>query len=197
MFRARVQILGIKPIIFNKFNIEVIQSLSKKKTSSAGNNPEEWKTSFYHDNGNLYIPDTGMFSALKKGSFYTKVGRGSIQTTWIAAVQIEEDKIYIGRKMFDDWEDATPDVLITDASKDVYVDVRMVANPNTKGRNVRYRVACCPGWRLNFHLLIDDELVSFPQAKKIVEDTGKLVGLCDARTLGYGRFVVEEFSKEQ
>jgi hypothetical protein len=44
--------------------------------------------------------------------------------------------------------------------------------------------------------MLDDSLVSIPQAKKVVEDCGKFVGLSDGRTLGYGRFKVTNFENK-
>ena len=37
----------------------------------------------------------------------------------------------------------------------MYLDVRMVRNPATGGRNVRYRVAAKAGWRTEFAIAWD------------------------------------------
>ncbi len=198
MKKVYVEIEGVKPFIFHKFNIEQIQALSKPKTGSAGNDPDEWKRSFFYDDEDkLYIPSNYLFSAFKNGSVHTKVGRGSIQKTWISAVTMDEEKVYFNRTMFKNWQDTTFEELITNSSEPVYIDIRMVSNPNTKGKNVRYRVALSPGWVLKFHMDVDDSLVSMQQTKKIIEDTGKMQGLADGRTLGYGRFKLNEFSHEE
>lgn len=193
MFIGKVKIRGVKPIVFHKFNIEVITSLTKNKSGSAGNNPEEWKKSFYHEDGKIYMPDMYVFSCLKNASVYTKAGRGSIQKTWISAVQINPTKIFLDRQMFDGWENIEPVFIekYTDPSLPVYIDIRMVSNPNTKGKNVRYRVACSPDWTAEFDITIDDNLISKAQAAKVIEDGGKLQGIADLRTLGYGRYEVQ------
>lgn len=198
MLKAKVHIYGIKPILFHKFNIEVLTQLSKKKSGSSGNNPEEWKTSFFHEDGKIYMPGDYIFSNLKNASFHTKIGRGSIQKTWVSAVQVLTDKVFLNREMFADWENKGAVDLVTLQNTDlpVYVDIRMVDNPNTKGKNVRYRVACSPGWECSYELLIDDTLISKEIVKKVVEDAGKLIGIADARTLGYGRFKVETLEFE-
>jgi len=190
MLTAKIKIKGIKPLVFHKFNIEALTALSKPKSGSSGNNPDEWRNSYFHDNGKLYIPDNYIFAALKNAAVHTKVGRGSIQKTWISAVNVLTSKAYLNREMFDDWEKISDQDVPTDSSLPVYIDVRMVANPNTKGRNVRYRVACSPGWETEFELLVDDTLISKQHIKKIVEDCGKLQGIAEMRTLGYGRFEV-------
>lgn len=193
MKKVFVKIIGVKSFLFHKFNIEVLQQLSKVKTGSAGNDPEEWKTSFFHNDGKLYIPSSYINSALKNGSVNTKAGRGTLQKSWISAVQVEEETIYFNREIFPNWEETTIEEAPKDSTNPVYVDIRMVANPNTKGRNVRYRLALSPGWELNFHLIIDDEILSMAQVKKVIQDTGKLQGIADGRTLGYGRFELDEF----
>lgn len=193
MKKVFVKITGVKSFLFHKFNIEVLQQLSKVKTGSAGNDPEEWKTSFFHNDGKLYIPSSYINSALKNGSVNTKAGRGTLQKSWISAVQVEEEMIYFNREIFPNWEETTIEEAPKDSTNPVYVDIRMVANPNTKGRNVRYRLALSPGWELNFHLIIDDEILSMAQVKKVIQDTGKLQGIADGRTLGYGRFELDEF----
>jgi len=190
MLIAKVEIEGTKPLIFHRFNIESLQELSKPKSGSAGNDPEEWKMSFFHDDLKLYIPGSYIFSALKNGSVNTKAGRGTIQKTWISAVQVDDEKIYLNYPLFKGWEEMTLADIPKDPINKVYVDIRMVSNPNTKGKNIRYRLACNIGWKINFSLTINDSLVSKAQVEKVINDTGMLQGLCDGRTLGYGRFKV-------
>lgn len=197
MLKAMVEIIGVKPILFHRFNIETLTNVSKPKSGTTGNDSEEWKYSFFHDEERIYIPGAYIFASLKNGAVNTKVGRGTIQKTWISAVNVMEEKIYLNRHVWDGWKEMEIENVPLDSGKPVYVDVRMVANPNTKGRNVRYRLALSPGWECSFSLMIDDSLVSQSQAKKVIEDTGKLQGLCDGRTLGYGRYEVSkcEFEK--
>lgn len=197
MLLAKVKIIGTKPLIFHKFNIECISNLSKVKSGSAGNDPEEWRNGFFSDENRLYLPGTYFVSCFRNGSVHTKVGRGTIQKSWMSAVQVEDEKIYLNRCMPDKWQDMSTADFPKDSSSPVYLDVRMVSNPNTKGRNVRYRIALSPGWKCELNLMIDDTIVSKEIVKKVIDDTGKLQGIADSRTLGYGRFNVEEieFSK--
>jgi len=194
--KATVKIIGNKPIVFHKFNLEVITQMAKPKEGSAGNNPNEWKSSFWQENGRIFIPDHYIFSALKNGSVYTKVGRGSIQKSWVSAIVVETPKCFLNREIFADFEKISPEDIPQDSSKPVYVDIRMVANPNTKGRNVRYRLACSPGWETEFTISIDKTVVSQAQVKKVIEDTGKFIGLSDTRALGHGRFDVTSIKFE-
>lgn len=193
MKKVYIEITGTKPVLMHKFNIESLQQLSKVKTGSAGNDPEEWKKTFFENDGKLYFPASYLFACLKKGSVHTKAGRGTIQNSWISAVQIEEEIIYFNREMFKNWQNLSFDEIPKDPKEPVYVDIRMVSNPNTKGKNVRYRLALAPKWELKFNLIVDDEVVSIQQVKKVVQDSGKLQGIADGRTLGYGRFQLDIF----
>ena len=197
MSKCRVKIRGIKPLIMHRFNLESITAQRKPKSGSSGNDPDEWKVSFHHNGGKIYVPGAYIFAALKNGSVNTKVGRGTIQKTLISAINIDEEIIYTNREMFDKWESMEIDAVPKDSSLPVYVDVRAVSNPNTKGKNIRYRLALSKGWELEFNVILDDTLISQSQMKKVIEDTGKLQGLCDARTLGYGRFELVEFEVEK
>lgn len=194
MAKVEASIRGIKPLIFHKFNIEALTDTRKPKEGSTGNNFNEWKSSFFHDNGHLYLPGNYLFAAFKNGAVNSKVGRGTIQKTWISAVNIIEEKVFMNRHVWDNWQETDLENLPIDSSRDVYVDIRMVSNPNTKGKNVRYRLALSPGWACSFSLDIDESLISSSQVRKVIEDTGKLQGIADGRTLGYGRFELDEYN---
>lgn len=193
----KILIRGTKPIMFHRFNLENLTDQTKPKVGSAGNNPEEWKKSFYHVDGKLFFPSDCVFSTLKNGAVYTKAGRGTLKNTWVAAIEIKENQVFLDREMFENWENLSIDEVPKGPLDPVYVDVRMVANPNTKGRNVRYRVACAPGWQMQFTLMADLSLLSMQQIEKIVNDTGKMQGFGEARTLGYGRYEVLEFNPKK
>jgi hypothetical protein len=115
-----------------------------------------------------------------------------------ATLQVADDLIFVDRffpgfpngHAFEIKETAPPPA---DDTLPVYLDVRSVKNPGTKARNVRYRVAASPGWSLSFTLLWDRTIVSREQMEAVVGDAGQLVGLADARSIGFGRFKVKSF----
>jgi CRISPR/Cas system endoribonuclease Cas6 (RAMP superfamily) len=80
-----------------------------------------------------------------------------------------------------------------DSTAPVYIDVRSVRNPATKGRNVRYRVAASTGWIVTFGVLWDKTIVNRQQMEAVAIDAGRLVGIGDGRSVGMGRFSVENF----
>jgi len=81
-------------------------------------------------------------------------------------------------------------VLITD-NRQIYV--RGVKQPTTKARNVRYRVALSPSWQSQFSILWDKTIISREEMHSIIIHSGQFVGLGDGRTIGFGRYTVEEF----
>ena len=82
--------------------------------------------------------------------------------------------------------------LSRDSSQEIYLDIRAVKNPTTKGKNVRYRVAMKPGWELTVAFEWDDTILSRDNIKQAIEAAGKFVGLGDARLIGCGRYVCKD-----
>jgi hypothetical protein len=191
MKKLKVSVVGIKPLMIHKFNIESVSAMAKVKSGSAGNDPEEWKTSFFEKVGQLYLPANYWFSCFKAASVYTKVGRGTIQKNFVAGVIILDEMTLLNRHVPKNWQEITFQEFGVDSNKPVYIDVRGVMNPNSKGRNVRYRVCCSPGWETQINLSFDETILSLAQIKKILDDAGKLIGMADGRTLGYGRFSIK------
>lgn len=190
MKNVKFKIKGTKPLMIHKFNIETVRSLTKVKTGSAGNDPEEWKETFFEKNNQIYLPASYWFSCFKAGSVHSKVGRGTLQKTFIAGVIILDEITLLNRKIPENWREMTFEEFGLDSSKPVYIDVRGVMNPNSKGRNVRYRICCSPGWETEVNMSFDETIISMAHVKKVVEDSGKLIGMADGRTLGYGRFEI-------
>lgn len=189
--RAKVTIVGKKPLLFHSFSEKLLPVDGRKeKKGIAGNNPEEWKdTVLMDENRNLFLLNGYIFGCLKGGSKYVKEGRGSVQTKVGACLQIEEDRIFVEDRVVPEEAELT-----RDATKKVYLDVRSVTNPSTKGRNMRYRIACSKGWRLSFHIFWDSSIVAVGKMQQAVVDAGNLVGLGDGRSIGCGRFDIESFT---
>lgn len=190
LLKAKVSIVGTRPgtrpMLFHKFGVDAIPLGKKEKTGVAGNDPEEWKRTYMATKeGQLYVEPSYIFGCLREGAKHTKKGRGSIQAAVAATLQVLDDKVLIDRYMSDE--------LAEDPSEPVYLDIRSVRNPQTRGRNIRYRVACSPGWRTSFTILFDATVVSRNEIEQVVIDAGTLVGLADGRSIGYGRFEVESF----
>jgi len=123
----------------------------------------------------LYLPVENLMRALIAGAAYSKgKGRASLQKTVAAGLFIEELHIGLGTDTF-------------------VVDTRGVVIPATRGRVERHRPRL-DEWSGSFTVVYDEDLLSETNVKKILSDTGALVGLGDFRPERkgpYGRFSVE------
>lgn len=152
----------------------------------AGNNPAEWiKTVLMTPKRQLYVPPTYAFGMLRDAAKHTKKGKGSIQASVAATLQVVDDCVLVDRFV--------PDPPEADPSQPVYIHVSSVRNPATKARNVRYRIAAAPGWSLAFSIQWDKTIVSRSELESVCNDAGALVGLGDGRSIGMGRFTVQSF----
>ena len=192
MKRARIKIKGKTALLFHKFSIDVLTNKSKQKSGSTGNDPEEWKTTIFNDGKKLYMPGAYFFSTFLAGASYVKLGRGTIAKKLAGCMTVVTEKSYLNRELPDDPENIETENMPLDSSQPVYLDVRGVKNPATKGRNVRYRVALSPGWECSVEIEFDDTVISKDDIKRCVENAGKFSGIADGRTIGHGRFEVTE-----
>jgi hypothetical protein len=206
MITAKVSIRGVRPLLIHHFGEDAIpadKSVRKEKTGAAGNDPEEWRrTALINKHGQLYVEPTYIFGTLRDGAKHTPKGRGSLQPAVAATLQIDDAAVLIDRffpgfpseQPFDIAKAAAPP---RDPNAPVYMDVRSVKNPATRARNVRYRVACSPGWTCGFTILFDKTVVTRGQMEAVLRDAGQLVGLADGRSIGFGRFTVEGFAETE
>ena len=146
--KAQIKIKGKKPLLFHHFSVDAIPLTPQERSGVAGNNPDKWKQTVLsiEDTGQLYLDPTYIFGCIRDGGKHIKSGRGSIQSKVAATLNVVEDKILLDRFLPSEEEPTKS----TDAP--VYIDVRSVKNPNTKGRNIRYRIAASPGWTATFNI---------------------------------------------
>ena len=190
MITARVQIEGVRAILWHHFGPDALPLEKRERTGVAGNDPEEWrKTVLMTAERQLYLEPSYIFGCLRDAARYTRKGKGSIQPALTATLQIVDDRILVDRFV-------PEEPLLTDPTALVYMDIRSVRNPSTKARNVRYRVAAAPGWTTRFTLLWDRTIVSQTEMRAVLHDAGQLVGLGDGRSIGYGRFTIREVDSE-
>lgn len=186
---ATVRIKGTRPILFHAFCEDVLSDTKRKSSGNAGNNPEEWKDTVTMDEDrHLYVTGMNLFSMLKNAAKHTKIGRGTISAKVGATLQIAPKMYYLKERFV-----PTQDVIDRVETKPVYLHVCSVKNPNTKGRNLRYRVAASPGWEVSFDIEWDERIVSRQHMLQVCQDAGILEGLNDGRSIGFGRFDVISF----
>jgi hypothetical protein len=154
--QAKVSIQGVRPLLFHHFSVDSLPLTKQERTGVAGNDPEEWrKTVLATREGQLYLDPTYIFGCLREAGKFTRKGKGSLQTAISASLMVSDDVILIDNCFLLDGLIAPPS---TDPTLPVYLDVRGVRNPTTKARNIRYRIACRPGWTCQFHLRWDATL---------------------------------------
>lgn len=185
---AIVTIKGVRPLLWHHFGPDALPLEKQEKTGVAGHDPEEWrKTVLKTKDNQLYVDSSYIFACIRDGSKYTKKGRGSIQSSVSATLQVLTDRVLIDRYLPDNITE-----LVNETEEPVYLDVRSVKNPTTKGRNVRYRVATSQGWKATFEIIWDKTIVSRNEIHSSIIDAGKLSGIGDGRNIGFGRFVIDE-----
>lgn len=203
ILQARVAIQGTRPLLFHHFGPDAIPLEKQEKTGVAGHDPEEWRrTCLVTKDGQLFLPPTYIFGCMRDGSKYTKKGRGSIQKSVVATLQVTSDRVLIDRffpgfpngQAFDAKTAEPPP---NDGDLPVFMDIQSVRNPSTKGRNIRYRIAASKGWQCSFEIMWDKTIVSRNEIESVLIDSGRLVGLGDGRSIGLGRFDIESFQVEE
>ena len=207
---AHVRLRGIRPLLQHKFGPDALPLTPREKAGVAGNNPEEWRRTCMVDaHGRLYIDSTYLFAAVREGGRYIKSGRRTMLAAVAATLQVLDDPIFIVNRMWPgydtNWstdaqnkphEPFDPQTAIEppqDSNQPVYLDIRGVKNPSTRARNVRYRVACAPGWEIVFTVAFDKSIVSREQMQSALWHAGKLIGIGNGRSIGMGRFDVVSF----
>jgi hypothetical protein len=184
---AEVEIRGTRPLLWHAFTEEALPLEKKERDGVAGNQPSEWKmTVLATPEGQLYVPASYVFATVRDGARHVKKGRGSIQPSVAATLQVREELVLLDRFL----PDGEPP---RDPTRAVYLDVRGVRNPSTKARNLRYRVAASAGWGASFGLLWDRTVVSRQELEAALRDAGMLAGIGDGRSIGMGRFAVDRF----
>ncbi len=93
-----------------------------------------------------------------------------------ATLQVITDKVLTINDRYLPGDPATLSVenFTTNPTEPVYLDIRGVKNPQSKGRNIRYRVAGAPGWEASFDLFWDASIVGEGQMEAVVHDSGAL-----------------------
>lgn len=196
---AEVTIKGTRPLFWHRFGPDALPLEKKEKTGVAGHDPEEWRrTILTNRDGRMYLEQTYLFATCREGAKYTKKGRSTMMGPVSATLQVITDRILIDRFFpgfpnGNKFDPLTVDPPEQDPELPLYLDVRGVRNPSTRARNVRYRVAACPGWLAEFEMMWDKTIVSRAEMEAILIDAGRLVGVGNGRAIGMGRFEVVKF----
>ena len=167
---TQVTVQGTSALLMHRFPLEPIEAIEKMPAAAQA------EISAYRDpeTGELYVPGVAMQRALVNGATYSKgKGRASLQKPIAACVLISPERISLGSTAY-------------------VVDTRPVVMPSTKGRILRHRARLDKS-DISFTIEWDDTLLTEPQLRRVVDDTGQRVGLLDFRPERkgpFGRFMV-------
>lgn len=189
---AKIEIKGSKPLLFHTFPIDTLDS-GRNKEGTTGNNADEWKrTVLMNEERKLYVLSSYITGCIIKGAKQIKVGKGNLSKKVGASLVCDDDKILLNGLKVPEEKDLT-----RTSTDDVYLDVRSVVNPMTKGRNLRYRIAAKAGWIISTTISWDDVTVSKDHMKECVKNAGIYEGIGDGIKIGFGKFHLLSFSMVQ
>lgn len=184
MYRVKVEIEGIAPILFNRFT-EANQADVETGRSTGRQTVEQKKEvalqKVYRNGDGLFCPAANLKKAmvLACGISQLKHGKKSLGPILNAVLFLEPMEIPFG----------------VDKPDTIHEQVGRIP-PRTGARVVLYRPALQAGWKLKFTLNIFTDTVGIDQVKRSLTDAGVYQGLCDGRP-EYGRFKVNTFEKEK
>lgn len=181
-----VTIRGVTPLLMNRFTADkAVKEDGTPVMSGEPGTPREQAAvkRYYDDNGHLFIPGASIFACLIAAGKFQKVGKSKLTTMKTslvpAGLAVEELDCLLHTPEGDpiaDWE----------------VDSRSVVVPSTGGRIMCHRPRI-DRWDCTYTLDIDSEMFTENVIRKLVDDGGKKIGLCDyrpSRKGPFGRYVV-------
>ena len=133
----------------------------------------EWEAGLYYDETNgLHIPVECLQKTLENGAKLFKAGKDIQRYVQFTGAVAEFD---IGVPF--DIEKMRHDMR--------YYDVRAVAVQRSRVIRTRPRFDV---WHCQFDILFDEEHIDVDVIARAFENAGSYIGLCEGRSLGYGRF---------
>lgn len=171
--RLRITFEGTSPLLMNRFPEVAPEGLQKMSRN------DQAEVAAYRDTaGVLFVPGVNIHRCLIAGAAYTKKGRGTLAKIAAACLLVEDEKVSLNVREYE-------------------VDARPVVIPATKGRIMRFRPRL-DTWKISFFMIYDAGLLNIEEVHRILEDSGRRVGLLDFRPERkgpFGRFVVKEVSE--
>jgi len=182
MKNIEVEVTGISPLLQHRFPMEDSDQQSTAKNRKQNTDDVE-KALYKLADGTIYQPCVHFISSLKKaGAKFQIPGQG--KATY-------KNLIGSGAVLI------SPEA-IPHKNQNYEIDVRPVVVPATKGRVVRKR-PIFKTWSLRFNVEFDEDEISAPTIKELLEYAGSRVGIGDFRPEKggpFGRFMVSEFKQK-
>lgn len=176
-YRVLVELEGVCPLLFHRWNNESVESKAKAKKGSVEKKTDDVASYLYRDDdGNVCLPGEYLRQAV------------------IHAAKYEQDPRSPRKSMMDLMKAAL--VSLTELSslgikEPDYLDKRRVVIQ--RNAVTRTRPAVKEGWKAKFILMVNlPEYVSAQKLNYLIQMAGRVIGLADFRP-SYGRFTVTGF----
>lgn len=176
MKSVNIEITGIAPLLHHRFQTENHGENASKSKKKVYDPKEEAENCLYRNSaGEIYQPAEHIFQAMVKGAVaYKFEGKKTYKDVITSGIAISPEDI----------------PLITE--QDYEIDARPVVIQ--RSRVVRWRPRFNE-WKVRFTIdILDDENISVPILKDILETAGKTKGIGDYRPR-FGRFMVSKFEE--
>jgi hypothetical protein len=174
MQTVSVRIVGIAPLLMNRYPIEMSSDTKAKRRDEQYSPEKDAEKALYRDEEiGCYAPSAWLEACLRdvaKG-FKAARGKGTLKGTVLASVFVEPEKIPFHKRTFDE------------------IDIRPVVimkNRVVKGRP-RFN-----SWSLEFKINYDENRIEGATLKQLMEEAGITKGIGDYRPK-FGRFKVVGF----
>jgi len=170
---VKVKVVGIAPLLMNKFKMEKPEETKAKRRDEQYSPEVDAENALYKEKGiGCYAPSTWLEACLRETAKEFKGrGKASMKATILSSVFVEPDKIPLNKQTYDE------------------IDLRPVViqrNRVVKGRP-KFN-----SWELEFNIKYDEKRVKKDTLKQILEEAGATKGIGDYRPK-FGRFKVERF----
>lgn len=176
-YRVQIEIEGVAPILFHRWNCESVASKAAAKKGSKEKKTDDTESYVYrNDKGEVCIPGEYLRGAIVGAAKFQQDPRSprkSAMDLFKAAIISLTPLASLGSK---DWD---------------YLDSRRVVIQ--RNAVTRFRPAMKEGWKAKFILLVNlPEYIAPQLLNTTVQAAGKLIGLADFRP-SFGRFNVTSF----
>jgi len=178
-YRAEVTIEGIRPLLFHRYDTQLIADKSALKKGSKAKKTDNVESSVYlSDEGTLSVPGLNFHSALIAASKFHSDPRSPRASA--------KELFKCGILVVDDLAEITPPRKTWD-----FEDARRVRVQNSYITRVRPGIK--KGWKLTFTVDVAlPEYITPGLLQEVVVDAGRYCGICDFRPV-FGRFSMTGF----
>ena len=183
-----VTIVGISPLLVNRFSEEAEQAESTRRQLVVRGNPRDQasKAAYIAPDGTYYFSAVAIQRAMMDAGASHKMKGSRKSVKWVVPSAVLM---------------TTEAVTICDGNgapaKSFEVDSRPVNIPSTKGRIMRHRPKFNE-WSAHFDLVIDELSLPIELAHQLLNEAGQFQGIGDyrpSRTGVFGRFRVTDFNE--